>query len=76
MASQIAWPDTYGLFLWSCIIDEVNVHSLLNNFQELKDRICQALKSIDTDTLHKARDECTYHLDVVRFTSGAHIEHL
>jgi hypothetical protein len=42
--------------LWGYIKEEVYVPPLRNSLQGLKDRINQAVESVDTDILHKAWD--------------------
>jgi len=43
---------------------------------DLKARIIAAVKNIDAHMLTRVWRELEYRIDVCRFTSGAHIEHL
>lgn len=64
-----------NFFLWGCLEDQVYVPSL-QSLHGFKDRISQALESIVIETLREAWDEITYRLDVIRFSFGAHTEHI
>ena len=63
-------------FLWGFVKDRVFVPPLPLNLDDLKQRIRQAVASVDADMLQRVLDKLDYRMDVCRVTRGAHIEHL
>jgi hypothetical protein len=56
--------------------DTVYVPPLPTPYQELRDRITNALQAITADMLHRVWDEFDYRVEVCRVTQGAHTEGL
>lgn len=46
------------------------------DFQELRERVFDAIAVVDTTFLNKLLDELEYPLDVCRILGGSQIEHL
>ena len=46
----------------------------VRDITDLKQRISDAIATIDEDMLQQMRQEIKYDLDVLRLTNGAHIE--
>ena len=63
-------------FLWGFVKGLVYVPPLPKDVDELKDRITEAVATIDNAMLERVWQELDYRLDVCRVTNGAHIEHL
>ena len=60
-------------FLWSYIKDIVYKTEVWD-IDDLKQRIFNAMTTIDEAMLQQTWQEIEYHLDVLRATNGAHIE--
>ena len=61
------------LFLWGYVQDIVYRTKILD-INDLKQRITDALATIDEAMLQRTWQEIDYRLDVLRATNGAHIE--
>ncbi|PSN56132.1 hypothetical protein C0J52_03356 [Blattella germanica] len=63
-------------FLWGFVKERVFSPPLPLNIDDFKQRIRQAVASVDADMLQRVWDELDYRMDVCRMTGGAHIENL
>jgi hypothetical protein len=63
-------------FFWGYVNDKVFVPPLPQDLQQLRQRIRDAVDSIDQDLLARVGQELDYRVDVCRVTGSAHIEHL
>jgi hypothetical protein len=61
---------------WGFVKDNVYIPPMLVDFQELHDRIVNAIALVCVTFLGKLWVELEYHLDVCRITRGSNIEHL
>jgi hypothetical protein len=68
-------PDITSLdfFLWGYVKNNV-FQTPVNELDDLKTRIRNAISAIPADTLHRSWQDLEYRLDVIRATKGAHIE--
>jgi hypothetical protein len=60
-------------FLWGYVKDIV-YRTKVRDITNLKQRITEAIATIDEDMLQPTWQEIEYRLDVLRATNGAHIE--
>ena len=60
-------------FLWGYVKDIV-YRTKVQNITDLKQRISNAIATIDEDMLQRTWQEIKYRLDVLHLTNGAHIE--
>jgi hypothetical protein len=63
-------------FFWGYVKDKLFVPPLPQDLQQLRQRIRDAVDSIDQDMLARVWQELDYRVDLCRVTGGAHIEHL
>lgn len=63
-------------FLWGYVKDKVFVPPLPVDIDDLKQRITNALATVDRHMLARVWEEFDYRVDICRVTNGAHIEHL
>lgn len=63
-------------FLWGYVKDKVYIPPLPRDLRQLRQRINDAVDTIDHDMLGRVWQELDYRADVCRVTRGAHIEHL
>ena len=61
------------LFLWGYVKDIV-YRTKIRDINDLKQRITEAIATIDEALLQRTWQEIDYRLDVLRATNGAHIE--
>lgn len=68
-------PDITPLdfFLWSYVKDTVYANTV-REFQDLRARIVETLRTIPPDMLQRILRELEYRLDILRVTKGAHVE--
>ena len=75
----ISWPPRspditpLDFFLWGYIKDIV-YRTKVQDITDLKQRISNAIATIDEAMLQRTWQEIEYRLDVLRLTNGAHIE--
>ena len=75
----ISWPPnspditSLDFFLWGYVKDIV-YQTKVRDMTNLKQRISNAIATIDEAMLQQTWQEIEYHLDVLRATNGAHIE--
>ena len=75
----ILWPSRspditpVNFFLWDYVKDIV-YRTKVRDITDLKQRIPNAIATIDEDMLQQTWQEIEYRLDVLRLTNGAHIE--
>jgi hypothetical protein len=72
-ASTFTRRNKSGFFLWGYVKSNV-FRTPVNGFDDLKNRIRNAISAIPADTFHRTWQELEYRLDVLRVTKGAHIE--
>jgi hypothetical protein len=62
--------------LWGFVKDNVYIPPMPVDFQELCDRIVNAIAQVHVTFLGKLWDELEYRMHVCHITSGSHIEQL
>jgi hypothetical protein len=65
-----------SIFLTAAMIVRMYVSTLPRDLADLKARIIAEVKNIDAPMLTRVWQKLECHIDVYRFTCGAHIEHL
>lgn len=73
LASRLTRYHTFGLFLWGYIKDNVYA-TPVPVMDTLKRRINNTFSTITEEMLVKTYSEMEYQLDILRATSGAHVE--
>lgn len=63
-------------FLWGYVKDRVFVPPLPVDIDDLKQRITNALATVNREMLSRVWSEFDYRVDICRVANGAHIEHL
>jgi len=77
--AQFPWPPRspditpLDFFLWGYVKDIV-YRTKIRDINDLKQRITDAIATIDEAMLQRTWQEIDYRLDVLRATNGAHIE--
>ena len=61
------------LFLWG-YVEDIVYRTKIRDINDLKQRITDAIATIDEAMLQRTWQEIDYRLDVLRATNGAHIE--
>ena len=75
----IPWPPSssditpLAFFLWGYVKD-IGYRTKVRDMTDLKQRISNAIATIDEAMLQRTWQEIEHHLDVLRATNGAHIE--
>ena len=62
------------LFLWGYYVKDIVYRTKIRDINDLKQRITDAIATIDEAMLQRTWQEIDYRLDVLRATNGAHIE--
>jgi hypothetical protein len=57
-------------------VNDLYIQPMPEDFQELRERVFDAIAVVDTTFLNKLLDELEYPLDVCRILVGSQIEHL
>ena len=75
------WPPRFSDlkprdFFWGYVKDLVYVSPLLTSVDNLKNRIAEALTTINRDMLGRILQEMEYHFDVCCVTKGSYIKPL
>jgi hypothetical protein len=56
------------------ILNDCVYQTAMADINDFKDRFEAAIATVDIDTQRRAWMELEYYLDIVRMTSGAHVE--
>ena len=79
MATSFTWPPRspditpLNFFLWGCVKD-IMYRTKMQDITDLKQRISNAIATIDEYMLQQTWQEIEYRLDVLHLTNGADIE--
>jgi hypothetical protein len=63
-------------FLWGYVNDRVYVPPMPQDLPQLRQRIVEAVATIDHGMLQRVWQELDYRIDVFRVTRGGYMEHL
>jgi hypothetical protein len=64
------------LFLWDYVKDHVYVPPMPQDLPQLRQRIVEAVTTVDHGMLQRVWQELDYRIDVCRVTRGGYMEHL
>jgi hypothetical protein len=77
LASMVTWPNPTSIFfLWGYIKERVYVPPIPCDLPQLRQRIVEAVATINGQMLQLVWQELDYRFDICCVTRGGHIEHL